>query len=154
MVNKYGHQNRDCRKRIYAESKKDKRQTNNSVTTTQVTFDADDDDLTGSEPDDETATLFQSVLTIDRDETAQASIDTDSDNHTDDDQGTDSNNETDDDEEREYSTEIVDGVRYLRYHVVVPPDGPLAQSSLAQQNNSGNANELPETNPDSRRGGE
>ncbi len=38
----YGHQSRDCRKRIYAESKKTQRQTNNSVTATQVTFDADE----------------------------------------------------------------------------------------------------------------
>jgi hypothetical protein len=65
---------RDCRKPIYAESKKTKRQTNNSVTATQVTFDADKNDLTGSEPDDETATLFQSGLTIDSDNEAQDSV--------------------------------------------------------------------------------
>jgi hypothetical protein len=47
----YGHQSRDCRKRIYAESKKTQRQTNNSVTAKRVTFDADEDDLTGSEPE-------------------------------------------------------------------------------------------------------
>ncbi len=70
----YGHQSRDCRKRIYAESKKTQRQTNNSVTATQVTFDADEDDLTGSEPDDETATLFQSGLTVDSDNEAQDSM--------------------------------------------------------------------------------
>jgi hypothetical protein len=64
----YGHQSRDCRKRLYAESKKTQRQTNNSVTATKVTFDADEDDLTGSEPEDETATMFQSVLTVESDD--------------------------------------------------------------------------------------
>jgi hypothetical protein len=142
----YGHQSRDCRKRIYAKSKKTQRQTNNSVTATQVTFDADEDDLTGSEPDDETATLFQSGLTVDSDNEAQYSMAIDSDTHTDDANNTGSDDETDDDEEREYYTEFIDSVRYLNYRVVVPPDGPPAPLSLAQQDNSGNANE-PHSNP-------
>jgi hypothetical protein len=68
----YGHQARDCRKRIYAKSKKTQRQTNDSVTAKRVTFDADEDDLTGSEPDDETATLFQAVLTVESDDEADS----------------------------------------------------------------------------------
>jgi hypothetical protein len=68
----YGHQARDCRKRIYAESKKTQRQTNKSVTANTVTFDADEDDLTGSEPDDETATLFQAALTVESDDEAES----------------------------------------------------------------------------------
>ena len=142
----YGHQSRDCRKRIYAESKKTQRQTNNSVTATQVTFDADEDDLTGSESDDETATLFQSVLTVDSDNEAQDTMAIDSDTNTNDANNTGLDSETDDDEEREYYTEFIDGVRHLNYRVVVPPDGPPAPLSLAQQDNSGNANE-PHSNP-------
>jgi hypothetical protein len=68
----FGHQARDCRKRIYAESKKTQRQTNNSVTANQVTFDADEDDFTGFEPDDETATLFQAALNVDSDDEADS----------------------------------------------------------------------------------
>ncbi len=39
--------------------------------------------------------------------------------------------ETEDDEEREYYTDVIDGVRTLRYSVVVPPDGPPAPLNLA-----------------------
>ncbi len=123
--------------------------TNNSVTANQVTFDADEDDLTGSEPDDETATLFQAVLNVDSDDEADsthrdpaplpypAQVD-----------------ETDDDEEREYYTDVIDGVRTLRYSVVVPPDGPPASLDLAPTDNSGNANEqrVHTLQPDSRWG--
>jgi hypothetical protein len=65
-------QSRECRKRIYAESKKTQRQTNNSITAKRVTFDADEDDLTGSEPEDETAIMFQAVLTVDSDDKADS----------------------------------------------------------------------------------
>ncbi len=78
--------------------------TNNSVTATQVTFDADIDDRSSSGPDDETTTMFQSAVTVD--------------NESEDDSNTDN------EEEREYSIEIIEGVRYLKYHVVVPPDTP------------------------------
>ncbi len=37
------------------------------MTTTKVTFDADEDDLTESDADDETTTLFQSALIADTD---------------------------------------------------------------------------------------
>ncbi len=62
--------------------------------------------------------------------------------------------ETEDDEEREYYTEVVDGVRSLRYSVVVPPDGPPAPLDLAPTDNSGNANEqhVNPIQPDSRWG--
>jgi hypothetical protein len=132
----YGHQARDCRKRIYSESKKTQRQTNNSVTANTVTFDADEDDLTGSEPDDETATLFQAALTVESDDEAEsthrdhapppypAQVE-----------------ETEDDEEREYYADVIDGVRTLRYSVVVLPDGPPAPLDLAPQGNSETANE-------------
>jgi hypothetical protein len=141
----YGHQSRDCRKRIYAESKKTQRKTNNSVTATQVTFDADEDALTGSEPDDETATMFQSALTID-DESDSDSIILEPAPQPGPDQSDTLEDETDDEEEREYYTAVIDGVRYLNYSVVVPPDGPPAPLSLAQPGNSGNANE-PHSNP-------
>jgi hypothetical protein len=39
--------------------------------------------------------------------------------------------ETEDDEEREYFTIIIDGIRCLRYSVVIPPDDPPAQLGLA-----------------------
>ncbi len=107
----YGHQSRDCRKRIYAESKTKKQQTNNSVKATQVTFDADEDDLPESDPNDETTTLFQSVLNADKD-----SEGTDSDNDitapTPQAQDTTSQDtDTDSDiaeEDKEYYTELID----------------------------------------------
>ncbi len=55
------------------------------MTATRVTFDADDEDLTGSEPDDETATMFQSVLTVDSDTEEHESMTIDIDKNTDDD---------------------------------------------------------------------
>ena len=62
--------------------------------------------------------------------------------------------ETEDDEEREYYTDVIDGVRTLRYSVVVPPDGPPAPLNLAPQDHSENANEpnARPTQPDSRWG--
>ncbi len=49
--------------------------------------------------------------------------------------------QTDDEEEREYSTEIIEGVRCLRkYHVVIPPETP------AEDESNGNANETHEHN--------
>jgi hypothetical protein len=79
-------------------------------------------------------TLFQAVLTVESDDEAES---------------TPSNrappphyaqanilvDETDDDEEREYYTEVIDGVRYLQYSVVVPPDGPgvFGPSTNSQQ---------------------
>jgi hypothetical protein len=155
----YGHQSRDCRKRIYAESKKTQRQTNNSVTATKVTFDADEDDLTGSEPEDETATLFQSVVTVESDNEEDSTDEEVTTRkiqpalprpHQDNTMDTD----TDDEEEREYYIEVIDGVRHLQYSVVVPPDGPTEPVDLAQQGNSENANEPQNkpTQPDSRWG--
>jgi hypothetical protein len=87
--------------------------------------------LTGSEPEDETATMFQSVVTVESD---------------DEDDSKTLDNETDNEEEREYYIEIIDGVRQLQYSVVVPPDSPPAPLNLAQQDNSVNANE-PRTEP-------
>ncbi len=60
--------------------------------------------------------------------------------------------ETEDDEEREYYTDVIDGVRTLRFSVVVPPDGPLAPLDLAPPGNSENANEphVQPTQQDSR----
>ena len=89
--------------------------------------------------------MFQSVLTVDSEDAANGSMALDSDNHTDED--TSSDNATDDDEEREYYTAFIDGVRSLRYHIVVPPDGPSAPWSQAQQDNSGNANDNLSTTP-------
>jgi hypothetical protein len=62
--------------------------------------------------------------------------------------------ESEDDEEREYYTEVIDGVRHLKYSVVVPPDGHPAPVELAQQGNSENANEqhVHPIAPDSRWG--
>jgi hypothetical protein len=69
--------------------------------------------LTGSEPDDETVTLFQAVLTVDSDDEAEsthrdpaplpypAHLE-----------------ETEDEEEREYYTDVIDVVRTLRYRFV------------------------------------
>ncbi len=37
---------------------------------------------------------------------------------------TEIDSQTDSEEEREYSTEIIEGVRHLKYHVVIPPDAP------------------------------
>jgi hypothetical protein len=149
----YGHQSRDCRKRIYAESKKTQRQTNNSVTAKRVAFDADEDDLTGSEPEDETATMFQAVLTVDSDgeddSTPLALVPPPGPA-----QDTTLTDESADNEEREYYTEVIDGVRTLRYSVVVQPDDPPASLDLAQQGNSNNANEphVHPTHHDSRWG--
>ena len=127
----YGHQSRDCRKRLAAETKTSKpSKTNNSVTATQVTFDADIDDLSSSDPDDETTTMFQSAVTVDNE-----SEDED-----------DASTQTDTEEEREYSIEIIEGVRYLTYHVVVPPDTPIENDIMSNGNanetqaNNGNAN--------------
>ncbi len=62
--------------------------------------------------------------------------------------------ETEDHEEREYYTAVIDGVRSLRYSIVVPPDGPPASLDLAPQGNSKNANEphVQPTQHDSRWG--
>ncbi len=60
--------------------------------------------------------MFQSAVTVD--------------NESEDDSNT--GNE----EEREYSIEIIEGVRYLKYHVVVPPDTPTENDT-----SNGNANE-------------
>jgi hypothetical protein len=109
-------------------------------TAKRVTYDADEDDLTGSEPDDETATMFQAVLTVDSDNeddsTSLALAPTPGPA-----QDTTLDDELEDDEEREYYTEVVDGVRSLRYSVVVPPDSPPAPLDLAPQDNNENANE-------------
>jgi hypothetical protein len=69
-------------------------------------------------------------------------------------QDTTLNDESADNEEREYYTEVIDGVRSLRYSVVVPPDDPPASLDLAQQGNSDNANEphVQPTQHDSRWG--
>jgi hypothetical protein len=65
--------------------------------------------------------MFQSTVTVD--------------NESEDDSNTDN------EEEREYSIEIIEGVRYLKYHVVVPPDAPTENDT-----NNGNANETQESN--------
>jgi hypothetical protein len=115
----FGHQSRDCRKRLAAETKTNHtNKTNNSVTATQVTFDADIYDLSSSDPDDETTTMFQSAVTVnseseDEDVNTERSL-----------LPTETDTQTDNEEEREYSTEIIEGVRYLTYHVVIPPDAP------------------------------
>ncbi len=81
--------------------------------------------MTGSELDDETATLFQAALTVDSDDEAAST-------HRDPAPPPypDQAEETEDDEEREYYTDVIDGVRTLRYSVVVPPDGPPASLDL------------------------
>jgi hypothetical protein len=118
----YGHQSRECRKRLAAETKTSKiSKTNNSVTATQVTFDADINDLSSSDPDDETTTMFQSAVTVDHE--------------------SEDDSNTDNEEEREYSIEIIEGDRYLKYHVVVPPDTPIEN-----ERSTGNANETHESN--------
>ncbi len=99
------------------------------MTTTQVTLDADIDDLSSSDPDDETVTMFQSAVTVDS-ESEDGDRNT---NH-----GlthTEYQSQTDNEKEREYSTEIIEGVRYLKYHVVIPPDAPR------EHEHNGNANE-------------
>jgi hypothetical protein len=65
--------------------------------------------------------MFQSTVTVD--------------NESEDDSNTDN------EEEREYSIEIIEGVRYLKYHVVVPPDTPIEN-----ERSTGNANETHESN--------
>ena len=102
------------------------------MTATQVTFDADIDDLSSSDPDDETTMMFQSAVTVDNEKE-------DEDDRTERDlPRTENDSQTDNGEEREYSTEIIEGVRYLKYHVVIPPDAPN------EQEHSGNANETHE----------
>jgi hypothetical protein len=70
--------------------------------------------------------MFQSAVTVDNE-----SADED-----------DASTQTDTEEEREYSIEIIEGVRYLKYHVVVPPDTPI-QNDMS----NGNANETQESKP-------
>jgi hypothetical protein len=135
-----GHQSRDCRKRLATETKTSHpNKTNNSVTATQVTFDADINDLSLSDPDDETTTMFQSAVTVeseseDEDDSTERSL-----------LHTETDSQTDNEEEREYSTEIIEGVRYLKYHVVIPPDTPTEDESNGNANetqgSNGNANE-------------
>jgi hypothetical protein len=99
------------------------------VTATQVTFDADEDDLTESDPDDETTTLFQSALHADTDS-----------------EGTDSDTQDTDrdfgiaEEDKEYFTEIIDGVRYLQYRVIVRTEFPPPTMPQDNLGNSENAN--------------
>ncbi len=60
---------RDCRKRIAKEKKGEKTAPpykHTRVTAASVTFDVDDDDETDM-PDDETSTLFQSVIILESD---------------------------------------------------------------------------------------
>jgi hypothetical protein len=110
------------------------------VTATQVTFDADIDDLSSSDPDDETTTMFQSAVTVDSESE-------------DGDDSTENDSPTDNEDEREYSTEIIEGVHYLKYHVVIPPDAPNEQEHNGNDNEthehkgSANATQDEETRP-------
>ncbi len=90
--------------------------------------------MTGSEPDDETATLFQAALTVESDDEAD-STQHDPAPPTHYTQTTILVDETEDDEEREYYTEVIDGVRSLRYSVVPTrwSSGSFGPSTTGQQ---------------------